>query len=154
MVDQGGTASWTIPWAALWSAVGYVVTVAVTAAVTLAVNRSLEKRARLLVYYGHAAAFTLRGGITFHLHNIVLWNAGRKSATNVRIDHVVLPEEYNLFPQVPYTEGRRPNGSGLIQIHRIVPGQELSIYYVYPPAIVYSQIHASITHDDGSVALS
>lgn len=116
------------------------------------VNRRFENRPHLTSYYGHVAAFvhTPAQGqpVDVHTHSIVLRNAGRRSATNVRVRHSVLPD-FNVWPQVAYTVEELPGGGAEIVIPTLVPGEEVTISYLYFPPVRVDQINAAITSDAG-----
>jgi hypothetical protein len=114
-------------------------------------DRWLAKRPKLITYLGHASAFTLRGenlGV-IHTHAIVVRNAGRETANNVRIGHHVLPEQYQLYPAVPHTVERDPNGVAEIVISKMVPAEQVTVSYLYSPPLLWSQIHAYTKSDEG-----
>jgi len=60
-------------------------------------NHLAERRPKLISYFGHLSAFncTPANGQPFavNTHSVVLHNAGRQSATNIRLHHLVLPEK-------------------------------------------------------------
>jgi len=116
------------------------------------VNRRFETRPILLSYFSHVGAFTHRPPqgqpIAIHTHSVVLRNAGRRSATNVRLRHNVLPD-FNIWPNLAYTVEDLPGGSREILIPRLVPGEEITISYLYFPPLTVAQIHAGIKCDQG-----
>ena len=65
------------------------------------VSRLYEKRAKLISYFGHVSSFrtTPPGGtpLVVHAHSVIIYNAGRQAATNVRLRHVFLPD-FVIFP--------------------------------------------------------
>src|SRR2546425_12353649 len=85
----------------------------------------LERRPRLIAYFSNANAFTLTPqagqpaaqapaapvaptSFTIHTHGIVIRNIGRKTATDVRVRHHVLPAIYNVFPVTNHTVEHPP----------------------------------------------
>ena len=114
-------------------------------------DRWLTKRPKLISYLGHASAFTLRGDnpAVIHTHAIVVRNAGRETANNVRVGHHVLPDNYQLYPSVPHTIERVQGGGAEIVIPNLVPGEQVSISYLYFPPLLWSQIHAYTKSDEG-----
>ena len=109
-------------------------------------DRWLAKRPKLISYLVHASAFTIRGenqGV-IHTHAIVVRNAGREAASNVRIGHYILPDQYQLFPAVPHTVERDPSGAGAaeIVIPQLVPGEQVTVSYLYTPPLLSNQINA------------
>ena len=114
-------------------------------------DRWLTKRPKLISYLVHASAFTVRGDTpgTFHTHAIVVRNAGRVAANNVRIGHNVLPEHFQLFPAVPHTVAREPGNVAEIIIPKLVPDEQITISYLYSPPVLWSQINAYTKSDEG-----
>ena len=41
---------------------------------------------------------------------MVIQNVGKKPANNVRVSHAILPDQFNVFPSVPYTVEQLPDG--------------------------------------------
>jgi len=114
-------------------------------------DRWLTKRPKLTVYLGHASAFTMRGansGIV-HTHTIVIQNAGKVAANNVRVGHNILPEHHQLSPPVLHSVEILDNGGADILIPKLVPGEQVTISYLYFPPLVWNQIHAYTKFDDG-----
>jgi hypothetical protein len=91
------------------------------------------KRPKLISYLGHASAFTLRGDnpSTVHAHAIVVRNAGRVAANNVRIGHYVLPDHFQLSPSISHNVERNDGGIAGIIIPKLVPGEQVTISYLY-----------------------
>lgn len=116
-----------------------------------ALDRILERKARLIAYYGHASVFRLTNppNATIHTHSVVIKNTGRKPATDIRISHNFLPDNFNLFPDVEFTRVNLPGGGAEIRIPILVPGEQITISYLYFPPITYAQINASVRHAEG-----
>lgn len=116
-------------------------------------NRRFESRPVLITYYGHISSFTInppnQQPTAVHTHTVVLRNAGRKSATNVRLHHRYLPPEFNVYPAVAYSTEQLPDGSTDIVIPTMVPGKELTVAYLYFPPTVYTDINRGIESDEG-----
>jgi hypothetical protein len=114
-------------------------------------DRWITKRPKLISYLGHASAFTLRGEHpgTVHTHAIVVRNAGRVAANNVRIGHYVLPEHFQLFPSIPHTVERNAGSVAEIIIPKLVPDEQITVSYLYFPPLLWSQIHAYTKSDEG-----
>lgn len=83
-----------------------------------------------------------------HTHSVVLRNAGRRSATNVRLHHFVLPD-FNIWPQLQHNVETLPDGSQDIVIPTLVPGEEITISYLYFPPVTVAQVNAGIKSDQG-----
>jgi hypothetical protein len=105
-------------------------------------------RSKLITYLVHASAFTLPAGIV-HTHSIVVRNAGRETAKDVRIGHKVLPPHFQIFPAVPHTPTQSTTGISEIVISKMVPNEQITISYLYFPPLYVNQIHAYIKSDEG-----
>jgi hypothetical protein len=114
-------------------------------------DRWFGKRPKLISYLGHTSVFKLRGDnpAIIHTHAIVIRNTGRETANNVRIGHNVLPENYHLFPSVPHSIEHIEGGGAEIVIPKLVPGEQITISYLYLPPLLFSQIHAYTKSDEG-----
>ncbi len=66
--------------------------------VGFAINKFLSERERLIAFYGHIASHALdsvvEGKEVTHIntHAVIVRNTGRKTATDVRIRHSILPD--------------------------------------------------------------
>jgi hypothetical protein len=118
----------------------------------------IEKRARLIAYYGHTSAFWLpppkdhppnQPPPSVHTHSVVIRNVGRKTATNVRVSHYSLPEAFTLFPAMPYTLQPVPAAGDDIVIPTLVPGQQVTINYLYYPPLLFNQVTSGVRSDEG-----
>ena len=96
-----------------------------------------EEKSKLVSYIGHISAFTLRDEQKTNVftHSIIVHNAGRKSARNVRLSHNVLPLNITIYPPVQYSIERNPEGSGEIVIPVLVPKEQITISYLYFPPV-------------------
>ncbi len=135
-----------------WGVVASIAAPIIALFVGVWVNRKFESRPNLISYYGHISAFTHtpEAGNPFdiHTHSVVLRNAGKKSATNVRIRHSVFPD-FNIWPQVQYEVEELPGGGAEIVIPNLVPGEEVTISYLYFPPVTAAEINAGIKSDEG-----
>lgn len=116
------------------------------------VNRLFENRPNLISYYGHVSSFrdSLPDGqpLYVHTHSVVLRNAGRVSATNVRLRHRTLPG-FQIWPEIAYRVEELPSGGREIVIPTLIPGEQITVSYLYFPPLVYKQINAGIKCDQG-----
>ena len=116
------------------------------------VNRRFEKRPVLLSHWGHVSSFNYQkgGGITgiVNTHSVVIKNAGRRAATNVRLSHSVLPD-FNIWPAVEYELRKVPNSGDDIVIPTLVPNQQIMISYLYFPPVTYANVNAGVMSDEG-----
>jgi hypothetical protein len=111
-----------------------------------------EARSKVVSFIGHASAFTIQGAnppVVVHTHAIVVRNAGRKAATNVRLTHAALPINITVYPPVQYSIERRPEGAGEIVFPVLVPKEQVTVSYLYFPPLLWSQINVNTKSDEG-----
>lgn len=115
------------------------------------IKRYSEARSKVVSFIGHASAFTLQGEnpVVIHTHSVVVRNTGRKSATNVRLSHAILPINITVYPPVQYLIERNPEGAGDIVIPVLVPKEQVTISYLYFPPLLWSQINSNTKSDEG-----
>jgi len=115
------------------------------------VNRYFERRPRLITYYGHTSAFRLRTAEQSEVftHSIVIRNAGRKSATNVAVGHNFFPRDYQIFPAISHEIRKVSDVGDEIFIPVLVPGEQITISYLYWPPVTYAQVNTYVKSDDG-----
>ena len=121
--------------------------------------RFVERRPRLNVYYGHVGVFqipsTTPGGglLGIHTHTVVLRNAGRLPAHNVRVPHRGSLEAHNIHVSVDtgvnHTSNILPGGEEEIVFPTLVPGQQVTLSYLYFPPITWNEINLPISSDEG-----
>jgi hypothetical protein len=116
-------------------------------------TRRFESRPALISYYQHVSAFkySLDTGqqVDVFTHAVVLRNAGRRAATSVRIRHRVFPAHFNVWPSVAYAIEELPGGVRELVIPRMVPGEQITISYLYHPPLTVADIHDGIKSDEG-----
>jgi hypothetical protein len=133
---------YVVDWELLLKALAPVVSL-----VTLMVAES--KRSKLFVWLVHGSTHPLPNNAgSIHTHAIIIANTGRKSATNIRIHHHNMPPSINMHPPVPYTTQAYTGGTS-INIDRIVPHQQIQISYLYAPPLIWRDIGAIVSSDDG-----
>jgi len=110
-----------------------------------------EARSKLVSFLTHASSFTLQGQqpTVIHTHSVVVRNAGRKAASNVRLTHASLPFNVTIYPPVQHSIQRNDDGSGDILIPTLVPKEQVTISYLYFPPLTWAQIHLSTKSDEG-----
>lgn len=110
-----------------------------------------EARSRIISYIGHASSFVVQGDqqIVINTHAVVVQNAGRKAATNVRLSHAVLPVNITVFPPINYLIERNPEGSGEIVFPVLVPKEQVTVSYLYFPPLLWNQINVNAKSDEG-----
>jgi len=135
-----------------WGVVATIAAPIITLFVGVWANRRFENRPHLISYYSHISAFThipdQGEPFNVHTHSVVLRNAGRRTATNVRVRHLLLPD-FNVWPQVAYRVEELPRGGAEVVIPNLVPGEEVTISYLYFPPVTVDQINAGIRSDEG-----
>lgn len=111
----------------------------------------LLKKPKLISYFGHVSTFTLHDEkkSVVNTHSVVIRNTGRVSATNVRIGHYFLPDNYQLLPNVAHTVEKTQTGGGEIIIPKLVPGEQVTISYLYFPPFTVAQINLYTKSDEG-----
>jgi hypothetical protein len=136
-----------------WTALATIAAPILALFVGVWVNRRFENRPVLLSWFGHVSAFTHHppnGGpeIRVHTHSVVLRNAGRRNATNVRLHHTVLTD-FNIWPPTQYHVESLPDGSKDIVVPSLVPNEAITVSYLYFPPVTYAQVNAGIKSDQG-----
>ena len=135
-----------------WNVVATITSPVIALFVGVWVNRRFESRPALISYFSHVSAFryTPPGGqlSQVNTHSVVLRNTGRQSAKNIRLHHFTLPE-FNIWPAVVHNIEILPDGSKDIVIPTLVPGEEITVSYLYFPPLIARQINAGIKSDHG-----
>jgi hypothetical protein len=136
-----------------WSAVATIAAPIIALFVGVWINRRFENRPVLISYFGHVAAFrtTPPSGqpIFVHTHAVVLRNVGRRSATNIRLRHNVLPD-FIIWPELQHHIEDLPGGGGReIVIPTLVPGEEITVSYLYFPPVTVAQVNTGIRSNEG-----
>lgn len=134
-----------------WDIVSRIVPPIITLILGKYLDQRLQRRARLVSYLGHASAFNIAGQppAIVHTHAIVIYNSGREAATNVRVGHLNLPQNINIFPPVAHEVQRQPNGSGEIIIPTLVPSEQITISYLYFPPLLWNGVNVYTKCDEG-----
>jgi hypothetical protein len=119
-------------------------------------DRRFEQRPRLVSYFGHVAAFSVaqsdgRPPLPVHTHSVVLRNSGRRSATDVRLQHHPLERfpHFVIWPPLQHHVEDVPGGGREIVIPILVPNQEITISYLYFPPVTVVNINAGIRSAEG-----
>lgn len=116
------------------------------------VNRWFESRPILISYFGHVSTFRVNpqasNSFLVHTHSIILRNSGRRSATNVRLRHIVLPD-FNIWPDLAHHIEDLSDGGREIVIPTLIPGEQITISYFYFPPTTVGQVNAGIKCDQG-----
>jgi hypothetical protein len=134
-----------------WNVVATIASPIIALFVGMLINRAIERKPRLIAYFTHASAFPLQTPtpLTINTHGIVIRNVGKRSATDVRVRHHVLPQNFIVYPPVEHRVENIQGGGVEIIFPTLVPNEQVSISYLYFPPLIYNQIHAGIRHRDG-----
>ena len=129
--------------------IGKLLAPIITAIVGFIAKRYFEARPKLITYLVHASAIPLgdEKNTNVNTHSIVVRNAGKKTAHNVRIGHNFLPA-FQIYPQLAHEVVRGPNNSAEIIIPTLVPGEQINISYLYFPPEVWGQVHSYCKSDE------
>ncbi|MAQ00988.1 MAG: hypothetical protein CL586_02490 [Alteromonadaceae bacterium] len=121
-----------------------------TAIVGFILKSYFEAKPKLVTYLVHSTEIPLHDGnnTKVNTHSIVVSNTGKKTANNIRIGHNLLPKSFQLFPQLTHEVTRGDNDSAEILIPTLVPGERVSISYLYWPPVVWGQIHSYCKCDE------
>ena len=89
------------------------------------VNDRFESRPILLTYWGHFSSFDFQdetGTVrSIHTHSIIIRNAGKRPASNVRVSHVHLPTHFQIWPPTPYNLEEVPSSGRDIVFPTVIP---------------------------------
>lgn len=133
-----------------------IISPALVAVIGALAKRYLEAKPKLISYLVHASAHPLPSASPTpkqpdiaHTHVVVVRNACKKAAHNVRIGHMFLPQSYQIHPPVSHTISHGQGDSAEIVIPVLVPGEQITISYLYFPPILWNQIGAYTKSDEG-----
>lgn len=116
------------------------------------VARFFERRPKLVSFLLDASSVLVRppeGQPTrINLHSLVVRNAGKKPALNVRLGHNVLPE-FSVHPDIAYRVEALPGGGTELIFPMLVAGEQITIQYLYFPPVVWQTVNTHIKSDDG-----
>ena len=113
-------------------------------------NHFLENRPKVIAYLGHVSGISLKRDkpVQINTHSVVLRNVGRKTSTNIKLGHNVLPD-FQVFPDVEYQIINLPGGGREILIPKLVPQKQITISYLYFPPLTWDQINTHLESDEG-----
>jgi uncharacterized repeat protein (TIGR01451 family) len=116
-------------------------------------NRIIERQMKLVSFISHASAIPVRPpeGQAFQVntHTIVVRNAGKLTATNVRLGHAVLPQNFGVWPNVAYEVKRHEDGSAELLFPQLIPNEQVTITYLYNLPILWNQVNSYTKCDQG-----
>ena len=81
-------------------------------------------------------------------HSVVIQNNGWRSASNVRLAHGELPS-FSVFPDVEYRVLDLPGGGREILFPSLVPGEQVTVSYLYFPPVTWDQVNRLVKSDEG-----
>lgn len=122
-----------------------------TLVVGAVIKHFTEGRAKVISYIGHVSTFTMQDEqrTQVYTRSVIVRNAGRKPAKNVRLGHNILPPNVRVDPQVQYTIEKNPEGSSEIVFPTLVPKEQVTISYLYFPPLTWNQVNAYAKSDEG-----
>jgi len=136
-----------------WGITATIAAPVITLFVGAALDRKLERRARLISFLSHATAVRVSPpeGQPFSInsHSVVVRNAGRLSASNVRLGHNFLPTDFSVWPAVEHLVQRRPDGTAEILFPTLVPNEQVVVTYLYSSPTTFGEINSYTKCDQG-----
>ncbi len=135
-----------------WNVVATIAAPLIALVIGAALNHAIEGRARLVTYLGHVSAHKVQQTsgppLDVFTHSVVLKNAGRKAANNVKLTHSILPS-FNVIPSVNYEVEQLPDGGANLVIPKLIPNEQVTISYLYFPPTTWDKINGSVRSDEG-----
>jgi hypothetical protein len=134
-----------------WVLVSNIATPTVTLFIGAGINKVTERRANLVTYYGHVSVFNIQGpqNLQVNAHSVIVRNAGGRAARNVRISHNIMPPNVHIWPPVESQTVNMPGGGADIVIPLLVPGEQITISYLYDTRFTFNQINSTVRSDEG-----
>lgn len=122
----------------------------ITAILGFILKSYFEAKPKLVTYLVHASEIPLHDEkkSKVNIHSIVVSNAGKRTANNIRLGHNFLPISFQLYPQLTHEVTRNENESAEILIPTLVPGEQVNISYLYWPPVTWNQIHSYCKCDE------
>ncbi len=111
--------------------------------------RIIERRTKLVCFYGHVSTFSPSGQGALNAHSVVVRNADKLPAHNVRLGHNVLPELFSMFPPCAHEVQPFQEGGAEICVPTLAPGDQLTVSYLYPPPLLWNQTNTYVKCDEG-----
>ncbi len=136
-----------------WDLFSRYLTPILGAAAGALINRRIERQPQLVSYIAHSSAVNVKlsdgGTMAVNSHSVVIRNAGRKAANNVRLGHTALPS-FSVFPPCEYQTIQLPENSGTeICFPILIPEQQITITYLYFPPVLWSGMNTYAKSDEG-----
>jgi len=134
-----------------WNIVATIAAPTIALLLGAVLERLFENRPRVVAFLGHVSSVYLprtTPPMDVYTHSVVIRNAGRKTATNVRIGYATLPD-YNVLPDIEYRENKLPGGGREIVIPKLIPKKQVTITYLYFPPLTWGKINTHLESDEG-----
>ena len=120
----------------------WVVSGAILAYVGAMITRWLQFVPRVVCYIGHSAQFPVplpeqsksdvQPNLQIATYSLVLRNTGKKPATNLKVLHSVLPQQFMVYgAHTEYTQELLSNGIQAITFPRLLPNEQITISYLH-----------------------
>jgi hypothetical protein len=144
-----------------WEFAGKIAIVVLTILLTEISRQRFERRPRLIAYYSSVCAFPPLAAApappaeptyTF-THSIVIRNAGKRTAFNVRAGHFGGKVTFEVSPAVNHKVEENPHGGWEILIPTLVPYEQVQISYLYFPPTTVNSINSYIKSDEASARI-
>lgn len=84
-----------------------------------------------------------------HTHAVVVRNAGKMTAHNVRLGHNILPPNFSVFPAIRHRVHTFRGGGSEIVFPTLVPEEQVTTTYLYFPPVTWNQINTYVRSDEG-----
>ncbi len=118
------------------------------------IDRWMQAQPKVICFIGHSAFFKVKAQkidpFDFATHSLILRNSGRCVAKEVQIIHGILPDNFEVSPGIDWGIRNLEDGARAIIFPTLLPGEQATISYMYPP-IIQSKIHTGVRHQDGLV---
>jgi len=141
----------------------------IAAMITLAIKAYTSAKPKIVAWLGHISIFKLDAASrlqvvavipdgdaeararhhSVHAHSLIVRNVGGKTANQVRVSHYMWPDHVSVHPPVNYTIERNPEGSADIIFPVLVPGEQVTLSYLYDPSLSFNLITAGLKSDEG-----
>ena len=161
-----------------WELLGKLGIPALATLLVALLKQATEHRPRLIAYFSSVSAFPFQATPTtavatlppapspppgqpattptepkgVNTHTIVIRNAGKKTAFNVRLGHWTRPLTYQLTVKHDVTFD--PAGPWEIVIPTLVPREQVQVSYLYLPPLTVGQINSYIKSDESNAQIT
>jgi hypothetical protein len=136
-----------------WGIVAEILKVVLGVSVGVVATYVLERRVRLIAYFGHIAEFNVAIDPTkpagrIHTHNLIIENQGRATAHNVKVSQAYATNNIHVRPDIPYSKNTLPGGGEELVFDRLSPKEQIYISYLYVPPLLWHQFQHRVTCDE------